>query len=133
MGGRGRKNKVVPSKSGVSKRDVGSKSDTDVRKSGLEDAKKKQGEGVKLGASGLAPIGFDVEEMEKSQLTPSDFGVDTGSPTKSDGVKPQDVAIISYGSVDKCAEKGSHGSVQQASEQRREDKGKQAVMSEAHG
>ncbi|GLT50334.1 hypothetical protein SLA2020_238260 [Shorea laevis] len=80
-----------------------------------------------------APIGFDVEGVEKSQLTRSDSGVDTGSPTKSDGAKPQDVAIISYGSVGQCAEKGSHGSVQQASEQRSEDKGKQAVMSEAHG
>ncbi|GLT27313.1 hypothetical protein SLA2020_023200 [Shorea laevis] len=133
MGGRGRKNKVVPSKSGVSKRAVGSKSDTDVRKNGIEESEKKQGEGVKLGASGLAPIGFDVEEMEKSQLTTSDFGVGIGSPTKSDGVKPQTIAIISHGPVGKCAEKGSHGSVEQASEQRSEDKGKQAVMSEAHG
>ncbi|GLT31661.1 hypothetical protein SLA2020_063820, partial [Shorea laevis] len=63
----------------------------------------------------------------------SDSSVDTGSPTKFDGEKPQDVAIINYGSVGKCAEKGSHGSVKQASEQRSEDRGKQAVMSEAHG
>ncbi|GLT81530.1 hypothetical protein SLA2020_529120 [Shorea laevis] len=77
MGGKGRKNKVVLSKGGVLKRAVGSKSDTDVRKSGLEDAEKKQREGVKLGANGLAPIGFDVEGVEKSQLTPSDSSMDT--------------------------------------------------------